>query len=98
MAKYIDLTEPKEIKMKIGNDVIIIPELTYGEYHKVYDFEHDEKATREDESKMTLWLLNRNTSGKVYTDEDLSNLPVSSISTIYRACVLMIQNILNDPN
>ena len=98
MTKYIDLTKPKEITMKIGNDVIVIPELSYAEYNQVYDYEHNEKTTRKDEAKMTLWLLNRNTSGKVFTEEDLDKLPMSAVSLIYRACILMTQKVLNDPN
>jgi hypothetical protein len=98
MTKYIDLTKPKEITMKIGNDVIVIPELSYAEYNQVYDYEHNEKTTRKDEAKMTLWLLNRNTSGKVFTEEDLGKLPMSAVSLIYRACILMTQKVLNDPN
>ena len=50
MTKYIDLTKPKEITMKIGNDVIVIPELSYAEYNQVYDYEHNEKTTRKDEA------------------------------------------------
>lgn len=98
MKEPIDLTKGKSIEFSFGDIIVSIPELTYKEYIKIQDYEKNKDTTREDEKEIVLWLLNRNTSGKKFTVNDLNKLPVSSITKIYYGCVQMTVSILNDPN
>lgn len=95
----IDLTKGKSIEFSIGELIVSIPELTYKEYVRIQEYENNKaKPTHEEERDIVLWLLNRNTSGKKFTENDLDKLPITSITKIYYGCVQMTLNALNDPN
>lgn len=98
MNKPIDLTKGRSLEFSFGDVIISVPELTYKEYARIQDYEDNVNTTREDEKEIVLWLLNRNTSGKKFSIEDLESLPYTSIRKIYFGCVRMTLDALNDPN
>lgn len=100
MKQTIDLNDyaNRYVEFKIGDDIIRCPELTYAGMKKINEYENNPKATAEDESKIILWLLNRNTSAKKFTQKDLDELPSGAVTRIYRECIMLSRKALNDPN
>ena len=65
---------------------------------KINEYEKNSDTTIDDEMKMILFLLNRNTSGKKFESDDIDVLPAGAITRIYQECVLLSRKALNDPN
>lgn len=96
----IDLNEyaNRHVEFKIGDKNIRCPELTYAEMKKINEYENNNNATREDESEIILWLLNRNTAGIKFAQKDIDELPAGAVTRIYRECVMLSRKALDDPN
>lgn len=94
----LNIYNERYVEFKIGDKIIRCPELTYADMKKITAYENNDKATREDESEIILWLLNRNTSGTEFVQKDIDVLPSGAITRIYRECVMLSRKALNDPN
>lgn len=100
MSKTIDLGAyaNRTVDFTINGELVKIPELSYRDMKKVGDYENDDKKTQKDELAIVSWMLNRNTSGKVFTEDDVYDLPTGAIARIYNECVLLSRKALVDPN
>lgn len=88
----------RTVEFIINGKLISIPELSYKDMKTVAEYEENESSTQADELRIVKWLLNKNTSGEKFTDEDIYALPAGAIGRIYRECVLLPRQALADPN
>ena len=88
----------RAVEFQIGDRLIRCPELSYKDMKKVNEYEQDTTTTSDDEAKMVLFLLNRNTSGAKFTQKDLDELPAGAISRIYVECVMLSRKPLTEKN
>lgn len=100
MKSIINLNDyaDRAVEFQIGDRLIRCPELSYKDMKRVDDYERNEKSTKEDEAKMVLFLLNRNTSGVKFTQKDLDDLPAGAVSRIYVECVMLSRKPLTEKN
>lgn len=100
MKKPIDLSAytNRAVEFLIDGQLVRIPELSYADMKKVNEYEKNENSSQSDELKMVKWLLNKNTSAKKFTDEDIYALPAGAVGRIYREVVLLPRQALEDPN
>lgn len=100
MKKPIDLTAyaNRTVDFLINDQLISCPELTYKEMKRINEYEANQASTQKDELAIVLWLLNRNTSGKKFTENDVYDLPTGAVQRIYRENVLLPRQALVDPN
>lgn len=100
MKNIIDINDysDRAVEFKIGDKIIRCPELSYKDMRKVNEYEKNKDSTPEDEIEIVLFLLNRNTSGKKFTLNDIDQLPAGAITRIYRECVMLSQKALTEKN
>lgn len=98
--KPIDLSSyaDRAVEFIIKGQLIRCPELSYGEMKRINKYENNKSSTPKDELDIILWLLNRNTSGKKFTEKDVEALPSGAVQRLYRENVLLPRQALNDPN
>lgn len=98
--KPIDLSAyaNRTVDFLIDGKLIKCPELSYKDMKKVFEYEANENTTQEDELRIVMWLLNRNTSGKKFTEKDIYALPAGAITRIYQENVFLPRQALTDPN
>lgn len=100
MKNIIDINDysDRAVEFKIGDKIIRCPELSHKEMKKINEYELNKETTVDDESKIILFLLNRNTSGVKFTQKDIDNLPAGAISRIYIECVTLSRKALTEKN
>lgn len=100
MKDIINLNDyaDRAVEFQIGDRLIRCPELSYKDMKKVNEYEQNKETTTDDESKMVLFLLNRNTSGAKFTQKDLDALPAGAVSRIYIECVTLSRKPLAEKN
>lgn len=100
MKNIINLNDytDRGVEFQIGDRLIRCPELSYKDMKKIQEYEKDDESTSEDETEIVLFLLNRNTSGTKFTQDDLDALPAGAITRIYRECVMLSRKPLTEKN
>lgn len=100
MSKPINLSAyaDRTVDFMIGGRLFKFPELSYRELKKINEYEKNDKSTTEEETEIVLWLLNRNTAGKKFTQEDLDNLPAGAVARFYQENARLPYKALVDPN
>lgn len=88
----------RTVDFLMDGKLIKCPELSYKEMKRVNEYETNKEATQKDELAIVLWLLNRNTSAKKFTEQDVYDLPAGAVTRIYQECVLLSRKALTDPN
>lgn len=100
MKNMINLNDyaDRAVEFMIGDKVIRCPELSYKDMRKINEYEANKETTPDDEEKIVLFLLNRNTSGVKFTNKELDKLPAGAISRIYVECVTLSRKPLTEKN
>ncbi len=100
MSKPINLSAyaDRTVDFMIDGKLLKFPELSYRELKKINKYEKNDKSTTEEETEIVLWLLNRNTSGKKFTQEDLDDLSAGAVARFYQENVKLPYKALVDPN
>lgn len=88
----------RSVDFLINGSLIKVPELSYRDMKKVGEYESNKNSTQKDEIAMVIWMLNRNTSAKKFTESDIYDLPAGAVTRIYQECVLLSRKALVDPN
>lgn len=86
------------VEFLINGELIKVPEMTNKQYEKVLAYEAKEGASIQEQRELVLEMLNRNTSGKKFTDKDIAELPQGAVMRIYTECVMLPRKALIDPN
>lgn len=96
LDRYINRT----IEFQLNGELIKVQELTPSMFKKVSDYEmtEDPKKIYEKQTGLVTEMLNRNTSGKKFTEKDIEKLPQSVVNKIYISIVNFTKEPLNDPN